>query len=117
RVGLYVEVDDPILTRAIEHLAMTLSYLATETWRRHQLADEVLERYDELNLIYGLGTNFVQGMAQNEILKNVLVETNRILHADPGAMYVWDSEKSVLNPVSYFGEKSTADFWEGRVRE
>jgi signal transduction histidine kinase len=117
KVGLYIEKDDPMLTRSVQHLGITLSYMATETWRRHQLADEVLERYDELNLIYGLGMNFVQGMAQNEILQNVLIETNRILNADSGAMYVWQADKSSLTPVSYFGEKSTPDFWDGRVRE
>ena len=119
KVGLLGDADSEKskLTQALQHLGMTLSYLATETWRRHQLADEVLERYDELNLIYGLGMNFVQGMAQNAILENVLVETNRILNADAGAMYAWQSEELILSPVSYFGEKSTADFWEGRVRE
>jgi signal transduction histidine kinase len=117
RVGMRIEKDDPMYQRAIEHLGMMLSYNATDTWRRHQLADEVLERYDELNLIYGLGTNFVQGMPQNEIVQNVLVETNSILQADSGAIYVWDSDKSTITPVSFFGEKASPDFWEGRVRE
>ncbi len=117
RVGLCVDKDNPIYSRAVEHLGLMLSYSATDTWRRHQLADEVLERYDELNLIYGLGTNFVQGMPQNEIVQNVLIETNSILQADSGAIYVWDSEKSILTPVSFFGDRASPDFWEGRVRE
>jgi len=117
RVGLYVDKADSMYTRAVEYLGLMLSYSATDTWRRHQLADEVLERYDELNLIYGLGTNFVQGMAQNEIVQNVLVETNSILQADSGAIYVWDADKSTITPVSFFGDKASPDFWDGRVRE
>jgi signal transduction histidine kinase len=117
QVCLYADQNDPMFRRAIEHLGLMLSYNATDTWRRHQLADEVLERYDELNLIYGLGTNFVQGMAQNEIVQNVLVETNSILQADSGAIYVWDSDKSTLVPISFFGDKASPDFWDGRVRE
>lgn len=116
RVGLYIDSDNAMWAGAIQHLGLTLSYMATDSWRRNQLADEVLERYDELNLIYGLGTNFVQGMHQGEILQNVLEETNRILHADSGVMYVLDADKKIA-PVSYFGDKANLDFWEGQVRE
>lgn len=117
RVGVYGDSTNPILPRALQYLALTLSKLATETWRRKQLSDEVLERYDELNLIYGLGTSFVQGIPQDEIVKNVLEETNRIIQADAGVIYIWDNERANIKPVSYFGERSTPDFWEGRVRE
>lgn len=116
RVGLYADADDPTWNHAVQHLGLTLSYIATDTWRRNQLADEVLERYDELNLIYGLGTNFVQGLSQGQILENVLIETNRILHADSGVMYVLDADNQIV-PVSYFGDKANLEFWAGQVSE
>jgi signal transduction histidine kinase len=117
RLVLYTESFDPMYPRALRHLVTSLSMLATETWRRNLLADEVLDRYDELNLIYDVGTMFVQGLSQDEIVKNVLDETNRILRADAGVIYLWDAERSTIAPISFFGERSTPDFWSGRVRE
>lgn len=117
RIVLYTDSFDPMYPRALRHLSTSLSMLATETWRRNLLADEVLDRYDELNLIYDVGTMFVQGLSQDEIVRNVLEETNRILRADAGVIYIWDSERATIAPISYFGERSTPDFWSGRVRE
>ncbi|MBA3870194.1 MAG: GAF domain-containing protein, partial [Anaerolineae bacterium] len=116
-VALFCETADPTLQRALIFFAASLSQLAQESQRRDEMADEVLARYDELNLIYELGTKFAQGVAQEEIVQFVLMETNRIVQADAGVVYLWDSEKSNITPVSHFGNKSTADFWGGRLRE
>jgi signal transduction histidine kinase len=109
--------DDRLLGKVVHCLAVTLSNLATETWRRQLMADEVLERYDELNLIYDVGNRFVEGRVQNEIIKGVLEDTNRIIQADAGVIYIWDSAESTIHPVDYFGNKSSSDFWGGRMRE
>jgi signal transduction histidine kinase len=109
--------DLPDLPEKVRYLAATLSHLATETWRRQLLADEVLARYNELNLIYELGMNFVQGTTPDVIVSVVLAETNRIMKADAGVIYVWDGNRSTIMPVSFFGNKASPDFWGGRVRE
>lgn len=105
------------LMPAAQHLAVTLSNLATEIWRRNQFMDEIIERNDELNLIYGLGNSFVQGSTTDAIFRNVLDETRAIIRADSGVIYIWNSSQSNLAPISYFGSKSNSDFWSGRVRE
>ncbi len=116
-IALYVEQADPTLQRALAFFAVSLSNIAQESQRRDEMADEVLSRYDELNLIYELGTKFAQGVGQEEIVQFVLMETNRIVQADAGVIYLWDSEKSSIVPISHFGNKSTSDFWGGRLRE
>jgi signal transduction histidine kinase len=117
-VVLFVEnSDNATFTKALHYLAVTLSQVATETWRRHMMSDEVLERYDELNLIYEIGNRFVEGKAQNEIIKGVLDDTNRIIRADAGVIYIWNQAESTIHPVDYFGNKSSTDFWGGRMRE
>lgn len=115
--AVYCNEADPTLQRALVFFAASLSQLAQEAQRRDEMADEVLSRYDELNLIYELGTKFAQGVGQEEIVQFVLMETNRIVQADAGVIYLWESEKSNITPVSHFGNKSTADFWGGRLRE
>jgi signal transduction histidine kinase len=114
-----VSFDDPTIPAApaADFLARALSHLATETWRREQFTDEVIARYDELNLIYGLGASFVQGAAREEIFATILEETNRIIRADAGIIYSWDAERSDVVPVSFFGHQFEVDSWNSRVRE
>jgi signal transduction histidine kinase len=117
QVRLVASPEDPTMQRAVHYLTVTLSRAASDAWRQHLLAEEVLQRYDELNLMYGLGTNFVRGLGANAIVQSVLEETNRILLADAGAIYLTDDDGSKLQVVSFFGEKGTEEFWNGRVRE
>lgn len=116
-VDFHVGEFTPTLSNALKYLALNLSTIATEVWRRNRLSEEVIERYDELNLIYSLGMSFIQGLSQDQIVKNVLAETNRIVHADAGVVYLWDAARSSLVPASDFGANVTPDFWEGRTRE
>jgi len=116
-VVLCAKMSDARLQKAVRHLAVTLSYIATETSRRRQLGDEVLHRYDELNLIYGLGVIFSQGMPPDDIMKQVLAETRQIVRADTGVIYRWDSEKASIAPVDQFGATNGLDMSQGRVRE
>ncbi len=117
RVVLCAKTHDARLSKAVHHLAVTLSFLATETTRRRQLGDEVLHRYDELNLIYGLGLIFSQGMPPDDIMKQVLAETRQIVRADTGVIYRWDNEKSTIVTVDQFGLDKGPDLSQGRVRE
>jgi signal transduction histidine kinase len=115
RVVLWARSPDERLSNAVHHLAVTLSYLATETTRRRQLGDEVLHRYDELNLIYGLGMIFSQGMPPDDIMRQVLAQTRQIVRADAGVIYRWDSEKSTIATVDQFGADKGLS--QGRVHE
>jgi signal transduction histidine kinase len=108
---------EPILVKALEHFASSLSYIATEIYRRRQLADEVLERYDELNLIYDLGMILTQGLTQEQLVATVLKHTNQIIQAEAGVIYVTAIDSSELVPISYFGDKSDREFWMGRMHE
>jgi signal transduction histidine kinase len=103
---------------ALDYLAHVLSLLASETSRRRKMADEVLERYDELNLIYDLASLISShNLSQDELMRAVLEETNRILHAEAGVIYIYDKERGELVPISYFGRRSNEQYWHGRTRE
>jgi signal transduction histidine kinase len=117
RIGLYIETPDERLLSGVKYLGLTLSHIATETWRRQKLSEEVLERYDELNLIYNLGLSFIQGVAQDEIFKDVLDKAHGITQADSGAIYAWNPGISNVTPITYFGDNATPEFWDGRIRE
>jgi signal transduction histidine kinase len=101
----------------LDHLVMTLSHLALETWRQRQLSGEALERYEELNLVYDLGAILSQALPLEKVMEAVLVAINNIIQAEAGAVYVWDEDKSTLVPASFLPENTAPEFWMGRVRE
>lgn len=116
-LGLCRKTGDFRIQSALDYLGRSLSAVALETWRQRKLSGEVLERYDELNLIYDMGTLISsQGLSQDEIVKAVLNETNRIVRAEAGVIYIYSSRNHELTPVSYFG-RSEELFWMGRTRE
>lgn len=117
-VGVCATPDDEQAQEAAHYLARSLSLLATEVQRRRAVADEVLARYDELNLIYELAALISSNtLSQVEIVQRVLNETNRILQAEAGAIYIYDNGQSALTPLHYFGHGDDAQFWQGRTRE
>ena len=117
-VSICASLDESEIQDALAHLAHVLSLLATETLRRRNIADEVLERYDELNLIYDLaGLISSHDLSTEELLRSVLAETNRILRAEAGAIYIFEEDHSELVPISFFGRRSDEQYWQGRTRE
>lgn len=117
-VGLCQSEDNTNHQDVTSYIAQTLSLVATETSRRRRIADEVLERYDELNLIYDLVAVISRhNMSLDDIMRTVLEETNRILRAESGVIYLYDESRSELTPISHFGRRSDEHFWQGRTRE
>lgn len=103
---------------AVDYLARSLSIVASETSRRRAIGEEILERYDELNVIYDLAALIASNtLAQTELVEHVLSEASRILGAEAGAIYVYDEEERELFPIHHFGEQSDPHFWLGRTRE
>ena len=103
---------------AAMYLARSLSIVATEIARRRQISDEVLERYDELNVIYDLASLISSNtLTQTELVEHVLSEASRILHAEAGVIYTYDDKEQELLPVHYFGDDTDPQFWSGRIRE
>lgn len=102
---------------AVAFLARSLSAVALETFRRRQHGDELIARYNELNVVYGLGTLIAnKGLSQDEIVDAVLHEANGILGADAGVIYVYNDQLREMHPVSYFG-RDDKQFWLGHMRE
>jgi signal transduction histidine kinase len=112
---VYTPLDSQQLVMA-EMLCESLSEIAIEMWRRDQISDELLVRYDELNLVYELGTKFAEGTTKDAIVEFVLQETKRIIKPDAGVVYLLN-EQGRLDVASDFGNKVSPDFWGGRMRE
>jgi signal transduction histidine kinase len=104
-----------------DYLARVLSHMAMEALQKDRLIDEVLARYDELNLIYDLGAKLsMREASDTEIIAAVLNQTQRIIKADSGAIYLYtqpENQKRRLEVVHFFGTRSDREFWMGRPLE
>lgn len=67
-------------------IAALLTHLVEKEAEKDTLADETLERYRELNLLYHIGETIGASLDSGEILQSVLVEANRIIRADVSTM-------------------------------
>jgi serine phosphatase RsbU (regulator of sigma subunit) len=67
-------------------IAGLLTHLAEKEAEKESLADETLERYRELNLLYHIGETIGASLDSGEILQSVLVEANRVIRADVSAV-------------------------------
>lgn len=118
-VGVPVHPAHDIAVGVIDHLGRTFSHVATEIARRRQAGSELLERYDELNLVYDLATLIAeQALSPQEVVDVVLVEASRILHADMGAVYlVDDTGTDSMTPTRILGHRQDTGFWQGELLE
>jgi signal transduction histidine kinase len=117
-VGLCAAESNARAVQAVTYLAYVLATVATETYRQQKMADEVLERYDELNLIYDLANLISRHtLSLDEILRSVLEQIHQILQVEAAVVYLYDAQHSELLPISHLGRRSDEQFWMGRIRE
>jgi signal transduction histidine kinase len=117
-IHAYPADDQHQLSHAAAYLAATLAEVANEVGLRRDLSNEVLERYDELNLIYDLAFLISsQELSQYEIVNVVLERANRVIKAGSGVIYLFASEQGELIPLAHFGRDDDPEFWMGRTRE
>jgi serine phosphatase RsbU (regulator of sigma subunit) len=64
------------------------------------LSQEILERYEEVNILYRLSDSFREVFDERQILERLLSEAARSVHASAGWISVLTSEGSLAPPVS-----------------
>jgi serine phosphatase RsbU (regulator of sigma subunit) len=69
-----------------EAIAALLSHLANKEAEKETLADETLERYREINLLYHIGETIGACLDTAEIPQLVLTEANRVIRAEMSAV-------------------------------
>ncbi len=88
---------------ALESLRHSLTLLLARGNENRSLAEETLERYREINLLYNIGDTISASLDPDAIPDLVLAEAMRIIHADVGVVLLEDDE-GVLTTRSGFGE-------------
>jgi PAS domain S-box-containing protein len=107
QVGMLVAqglgLDRPAIQLALQSLRRNVTELLHRAEENRTLAQETLERYREINLLYNIGETISASLDPDEIPRLVLAEAGRIIRADAGMVLLLDDD-GTLAVRSGFGE-------------
>jgi adenylate cyclase len=81
-----------------------LMLLAQKEDEKKKLGNEVLNMYQELNLIFNFSEKLAQTMGQSSIAQITLDEACRLIHSDSGVVALWDEPHKQMQLVAASGE-------------
>jgi adenylate cyclase len=85
-------------------IATLLTVLAQKEWEKKKLGNEVLNMYQELNLIFNFSEKLAQTMGQSSIAQIALDEARRLIHSQAGVVALWDELSGQMQLLAAFGE-------------
>jgi transcriptional regulator with GAF, ATPase, and Fis domain len=91
-------------------IADLLTYLAQHEDERKSLADEALDRYRELNLLYNLSGKLAASLELETVAHTVLDEATRLIETTGGAVLLRDAASDELKSVASFGQPFETHF-------
>ena len=80
----------PGLDKLLESLSLVVSMLVAQAIERKSLAQELLDRYREINLLYRLHETIGAHIDLNEVAEHALAESVRIVRAGSGTLFLSD---------------------------
>jgi len=86
-------------------IAELLSYLANLNLEKKELAQETLERYKEINLLYNVSERMSATLELEEVATLVLEEARKLIDATSGSVMLLNEKENRLDILSAFGIK------------
>jgi adenylate cyclase len=87
-----------------ELIATLLTYLANKEAEKQALADETLERYRELNLLYNLAEKLATSLELKTVAEMALDEASRLIKASDGCVMLHYEGEMDLETIAAFGQ-------------
>ncbi len=92
--------DDPEPRRWLRVLVPVLGEMLQSRWEASHAADELMERYEEINLLYSISEILGRTVTLEEAARTILLEVSDTVGADYGALLVHDASAGLLRPVT-----------------
>ena len=87
-----------------EIIANLLTLLSVKEAERKKLGSEILNMYQEVNLMFNFSDKLAQTIGAADISKITLEETSRVIRSDNGVVVLWDEESRRLKVMASSGE-------------
>ena len=92
--------DDSDVRKWLRVLVPVLAELLQARWEASHAADELMERYEEINLLYSISEILGRTVTLEDAAKTILLEVADTVGADYGALLVHDAGAGLLRPVT-----------------
>jgi len=92
--------DDAEPRRWLAVLVPVFSQMLQSMWESSHAADELMERYEEINLLYSISEILGRTVTLEEAARTILFEVSDTVGADYGALLVHDAAAGLLRPVT-----------------
>lgn len=92
--------DDRDAPRWMNVLVPALSQMLQSQWEASRAANELAERYEEINLLYSIGEILGRTVTLEEAARTILLEVAETVGAEYGALLVHDAASGLLRPVT-----------------
>jgi len=92
--------DDADARRWIAVLVPVLSQMLQSQWEARRAADELAERYEEINLLYSISEILGRTVTLEDAARTILMEVAETVGAEYGALLVHDAGPGLLRPVT-----------------
>lgn len=92
------DADEP--RRWLSVLVPVLREMLQSQWESRHAADELMERYEEINLLYSISEILGRTVTLEEAAKTILLEVTDTVGSDYGALLVHDAAAGLLRPVT-----------------
>ena len=106
---LPIKLDDEILgwvkgNENAGQVASLLSILSQKEAEKKKLGSEVLNLYQEVNLIFNFSEKLAQTIEPPAIAQVTLDEAGRVIKSDRGVVVMWDEKTNSLHPFASLGD-------------
>lgn len=85
-------------------IANLLTHLAQKESEKKKLGSEVLNLYQEVNLIFNFSEKLAQTIEPGAIAQTTLDEASNLIKADTGVVVLWDEKSKSLQVIASSGE-------------
>jgi adenylate cyclase len=85
-------------------IARLLNHAASKEAEKKKLGSEVLNLYQEINLIFNFSEKLAQTIDAPSICDTTLNEARHVIHSDSGVIVLWDETKKNLQVLSSYGD-------------
>jgi sigma-B regulation protein RsbU (phosphoserine phosphatase) len=92
--------DDEAPAKWIAVLTPVLAQMLQSQWESRHAADELMERYEEINLLYSISEILGRTVTLEEAARTILLEVSDTVGADYGSLLVHDASAGLLRPVT-----------------
>ncbi len=92
--------DDHDVDRWLRVLVPVFTQMLQSQWEARRAADELAERYEEINLLYSISEILGRTVTLEEAARTILIEVAETVGAEYGALLVHDASAGTLRPVT-----------------